>query len=760
MSTTRKRTLRRKGGVYVPVVPVVVPPTNVVAPSIVTTPVEGSPVTFAIGSWVGTEPITVHWRWVLNGVYVAGADDTTYTLPSDSGGGSLQLERNLTGPTGLTESLRSAAVTILDVVVVPPPDTGGVGADPDAGLTHDPADAVVWDSGTSYTRHTMVKVGSTVYQCLGRQEATTLRLLDVPAGTAVTNTTYFRQVPAWYYIDSAIGNDNYTGTSKTVDGPVGVAGTVGPWQSPLRVTVAGTVTASAAAPGTVFVFKRGLSYDGCLLFNIASSPIGAHAQFTCGSYGVGARPYIRFLEHTAAPKGYIGWTNRNGGLYFLEMAFDGLMCMKAVCSGGVGGMVAGETITGQTTGRTATLRQVYGTTLIIQLPGVNGFANEVVTTPGGKTATITGRTYITGLGLEVAGAEAIGCEVYNTSANGLKIGGGEAKPGSGNGVIVKHCHVEGCAKITDNGAGIDGGDGAALLEDNTLIENGHGTRAHNFYVHRMFGMRVRRNYSQGSEASGLVLHGTSVDFEITDNDFTENGIGIDVSGAYGTAASPNPETFTKGYIARNKIRLGGNPLLYFSSMVDSIVECNLIYGNILNTALAYVAQRDLTDGDSPTNNLTFRHNTLVNFAKVVNINGAQITNLNFYNNVFVTTSATSEVLSKLNALSPTAQIDMDYNQYYMSAQASTSPFAWDSSTRRDLAYMRTTHGKETNGDYGDPLFTNMAGNDYTLQVGSPCKNSGKPLAEMLDINGAVLASLYDIAGNAYNAATPSRGCYA
>jgi len=67
-------------------------------------------------------------------------------------------------------------------------------------------------------------------------------------------------------------------------------------------------------------------------------------------------------------------------------------------------------------------------------------------------------------------------------------------------------------------------------------------------------------------------------------------------------------------------------------------------------------------------------------------------------------------------------IDMMYNLIFSS---STSDTVYYNDAARTVAYMETNvSGDWSNNVVSDPLFTNAAGGDFTLQVGSPCINTG------------------------------------
>lgn len=97
---------RRKGGSEASPGPV-----NTVAPAITGTAEVGETLTCSTGTWTGTGTITYARQWQRDGVDIAGATGSTYTLVSADGGASVRCIVTATDDEG-SRSAVSNAVSI------------------------------------------------------------------------------------------------------------------------------------------------------------------------------------------------------------------------------------------------------------------------------------------------------------------------------------------------------------------------------------------------------------------------------------------------------------------------------------------------------------------------------------------------------------------------------------------------------------------------------------------------------------------------
>lgn len=86
----------------------------------------------------------------------------------------------------------------------------------------------------------------------------------------------------------------------------------------------------------------------------------------------------------------------------------------------------------------------------------------------------------------------------------------------------------------------------------------------------------------------------------------------------------------------------------------------------------------------------------------------------------------------------------DYNCYYQEGEYPQQISYIDGNLNETLAEHRTETGYDTNGMNSDPLFTDPANADFTLQVTSPCINTGVAVGLTQDYAGNIVGALPDI----------------
>lgn len=183
---------------------------------------------------------------------------------------------------------------------------------------------------------------------------------------------------------------------------------------------------------------------------------------------------------------------------------------------------------------------------------------------------------------------------------------------------------------------------------------------------------------------------------------------------------------------------------------------NLIYGNKANIVVSDLDENvyiwgnviyDSTGGHgiscTPTgSNIHIYNNTLVNNHGAKGDKWAIViaSGSDYYikNNIFYSDTHNDLILKA----SAATNVNLDYNHYYYTGGAAR--IYWNG------AYITLTKlkafGQEVNGQEGDPLFTNVGDHDYTLQVSSPCKDTGT------DSVGAIYADGLDLGGTEWSTA--------
>lgn len=109
------------------------------------------------------------------------------------------------------------------------------------------------------------------------------------------------------------------------------------------------------------------------------------------------------------------------------------------------------------------------------------------------------------------------------------------------------------------------------------------------------------------------------------------------------------------------------------------------------------------------------------------------------NNIFYASEGTTILQGLVGAVTGHT---IDYNTYY---GGGATPFYW--AGNKSFAAYKTASSQDANSVNNDPLFTDLAGLDFTLQAGSPSKDTGVDVSLIRDILGNPIVGL------------PDMGCY-
>jgi hypothetical protein len=252
----------------------------------------------------------------------------------------------------------------------------------------------------------------------------------------------------------------------------------------------------------------------------------------------------------------------------------------------------------------------------------------------------------------------------------------------------------------------------------------------------------------GSGASGLSIHahtGEKMPYNITVqnsefHDNATNGIRVICNNGASDADAPsivfdNVDIYdnTLAQFTVNKEAGGANypksVTLKNCSITDTLanVYTAIIYGadHLIKNTLFVGDNRGVylenVGGTDFWNNTLYAPNGTA-FIAILNIAGTSNSGLDIRNNIIATGSTGNLCIAVANG--GTVGVTADYNLYYTPSGVGGNRWSW-AGVNSTYANWKTNSSQDANSPTpADPLFTSIAGGDYTLQAGSPAINEG------------------------------------
>jgi hypothetical protein len=640
------------------------------------------------------------------------------------------------------------------------------GALADSGKTYDPlVDATAYSSTVTYTLGDMVSSGGVYYISEDFQNL----------GNAVSSATFWYPITGQImYFDATSGVDSSRAPSSNP-----ATAKAAPFQTLPQATARTTATTGyslfTAAYGNLILLKRGDSYTGSLFMNSRS------AYVACWGSSGSPLPIINFESNNA------GVIPNTAG--FASPFIDTLRCAGislngnnkiavSLVSGGLGFSV-GDTLTGQTTGFTATVTWIQSDTRIdVNNAGGKEFQTSEVLSNGTVTATTASSdavTLIDGIWCKFSNQRVYNCFVQNWTGNGMTMGFDNTPTGAADNIVIFNSSFTKNCTGGSGGGGIFGGSGSSAqrILQNSFYDNGvtNDIFSHNVYLSHNsapvsnIGTEFAYNHSYMTAnfgSCGVNCHG-NCSYNTWHHNLVEYcNTGMSAINGY---PAPSVEQFDHFLIYSNIIsnigqrsgQVAGLPL-YIARMTNSVVYDNIIINaasvaNILDTQVG-------TSTGGSTDNLLLCQNTWINSPgyRFNSSNPPWAGSVRVENEIYYTTASSSPgavYLEYPNNITGTWAFknNLCYTPNFATPvrYLATGPGA--GGTLMSIATLNTTTGGAlgSNCVITDPTFTGTGLGTliYQLQSGSPAKGTG----------ATGLGITTDFAGNTFTT-PPNMGAYA
>jgi parallel beta-helix repeat protein len=298
----------------------------------------------------------------------------------------------------------------------------------------------------------------------------------------------------------------------------------------------------------------------------------------------------------------------------------------------------------------------------------------------------------------------------------------------------------------------------------TGISNHSGTNnvlMSNIHIHDILGVGIQNNGS----------YATITNCKIHDNGLVDwgrwtGGPGVILMGSYnvlknteiynvkthgvyletwGTRGEPSPDTSHHNVVENCIIYNAGSTSsgIYFDGSDYNIVRNNIIYDCFCGIRVNKGGRGGETTAEQrKAYNNKIYNNTIANSHWYTISIGEETFNTEIYNNIFYESSRYLFFVSKGDS---DIAFKSDNNSYYCSAGFQARIRGKETVTYTDLATFSAATGEDGNSIVADPLFKNIAGNDFSLKTGSPCIDSGMKLDGIEFVNKPDMGAIQYIA---------------
>ncbi len=560
-----------------------------------------------------------------------------------------------------------------------------------------------------------------------------------------------------YWVNSSTGLNTNTGLLQA--SPIQYLDKVGDYAG------TGGTYGVTAPPSSQFVLARGTTYDGFLLANTISAapPYVFYGDFQFGASGTGARPKILFKNSPALNNSNnSGLMANNSGTKVKNIDLDMQFCFAVTVNTVNGTFVDGDVLTCGAAQGIFHYNQSGNWTIECTTFPVMFNTGDVVTASGGRYATlgvaITAEIApCTGMTAKNSNQEFRNGSIMNALGIGLLISSNPPSSIYADNLVIDGMTISNACLTQTNGAGIDGGGNAArpvenlTITHNTIVDCGeaNSSRNHNMYFNDINNSYIAYNWSymtQNRGSFGLILHGNCNNDIIEYNLFEYCGNGVGINDGYATTESFTNITFRNNINRFHGQRAGQlqGIAMYLFGLVNCNVYNNLHYGSKMSYFFAAVGPSG--GGDSVASGNVFSHETLYNNAGGMVVTGTMGATTNVFQNFIIASTAITGTLLSVDAAAYPKTVIRNFLIWAPNNTASNA-IVWNG-TNYTLDNWMTAVGTGLGCIKADPLFTDAANGDFTLQAGSPCKLAG--------YNSGITT---DFAGNARHATTPSIGAY-